>query len=85
MLFLSVLFLSKEEAQTSSVLVIGIRKEAHSQLLHLSRKKRYTLTPGMYKWDKFKLTYKYGPTASLHPCAWPQVVLFISITSVTVL
>ncbi|KAK6472324.1 matrix metalloproteinase-23-like [Huso huso] len=48
----------QEEAQTSSVLVIGIRKEAHSQLLHLSRKKRYTLTPGMYKWDKFKLTYK---------------------------
>lgn len=50
--------LSKEEAQTT-VLLIGIRKEARSQVLHLSRNKRYTLTPEKLKWDKFKLTYKY--------------------------
>ena len=50
--------LSKEEAHTT-VLLIGIRKEARSQVLHLSRNKRYTLTPEQLKWDKFKLTYKY--------------------------
>ncbi|XP_029911826.1 matrix metalloproteinase-23 [Myripristis murdjan] len=47
----------EEEAHTS-VLLIGIRKDARSQVLHLSRNKRYTLTPEMLKWDKFKLTYK---------------------------
>lgn len=52
--------LPKEEAYTS-VLLIGIQKEAHSQVLHLSRNKRYTLTPEKLKWDKFKLTYKYSP------------------------
>lgn len=51
--------LSKEEAYTT-VLLIGIRKEARSQVLHLSRNKRYTLTPEQLKWDKFKLTYKYS-------------------------
>lgn len=50
--------LSKEEAHTT-VLLIGIRKEARTQVLHLSRNKRYTLTPEKLKWDKFKLTYKY--------------------------
>ncbi|XP_061691802.1 matrix metalloproteinase-23 isoform X4 [Syngnathoides biaculeatus] len=45
------------EAYTT-VLLIGMRKEAHSQVLHLSRNKRYTLTPEKLKWDKFKLTYK---------------------------
>lgn len=50
--------MSKEEAYTT-VLLIGIRKEARSQVLHLSRNKRYTLTPEQLKWDKFKLTYKY--------------------------
>lgn len=29
-------------------------------MLHLSRNKRYTLTPEQLKWDKFKLTYKYS-------------------------
>ncbi|KAM8830622.1 matrix metalloproteinase-23 isoform 2-T2 [Synchiropus picturatus] len=48
---------SEEEAYTT-VLLVGIRKEARSQVLHLSRNKRYTLTPEMLKWDKFKLTYK---------------------------
>ncbi|PWA32977.1 hypothetical protein CCH79_00016887, partial [Gambusia affinis] len=48
----------EEEAHTT-MLVIGIRKEARSQVLHLSRNKRYTLTPEQLKWDKFKLTYKY--------------------------
>lgn len=48
----------EEEAYTT-VLLIGIRKEARSQVLHLSRNKRYTLTPEQLKWDKFKLTYKY--------------------------
>lgn len=52
--------LPKEEAYTR-VLLIGIRKEARSHVLHLSRNKRYTLTPGKLKWDKFKLTYKYSP------------------------
>ncbi|KAG7226894.1 hypothetical protein INR49_022189 [Caranx melampygus] len=47
----------EEEAHTT-VLLIGIRKEAQSQVLHLSRNKRYTLTPEQLKWDKFKLTYK---------------------------
>ncbi|XP_068198481.1 matrix metalloproteinase-23 isoform X1 [Antennarius striatus] len=47
----------EEEAYTT-VLLIGIRKEARSQVLHLSRNKRYTLTPEHLKWDKFKLTYK---------------------------
>ncbi|KAM4563043.1 matrix metalloproteinase-23 isoform 2-T2 [Odontesthes bonariensis] len=47
----------EEEAHTT-VLLIGIRKEARSQVLHLSRNKRYTLTPEQLKWDKFKLTYK---------------------------
>ncbi|XP_028439909.1 matrix metalloproteinase-23 isoform X2 [Perca flavescens] len=47
----------EEEAYTT-VLLIGIRKEARSQVLHLSRNKRYTLTPEQLKWDKFKLTYK---------------------------
>lgn len=51
--------LSKEEAYTT-VLIIGIRKEAQSQVLHLSRNKRYTLTPEQLKWDNFKLTYKYS-------------------------
>lgn len=51
-------YLSKEEAQTA-VLLIGIHKEARSQMLHLSRNKRYTLTPEQLKWDKLKLTYKY--------------------------
>lgn len=51
--------LSKEEAYTTALL-IGIRKEARSQVLHLSRNKRYTLTPEQLKWDKFKLTYKYS-------------------------
>ncbi|XP_055748488.1 matrix metalloproteinase-23-like [Salvelinus fontinalis] len=48
----------EEEAYTSGVLMIGIRKDAHSQVLHLSRNKRYTFTPEKLKWDKFKLTYK---------------------------
>nr|XP_057940807.1 matrix metalloproteinase-23 isoform X2 [Doryrhamphus excisus] len=48
---------TEEEAYTT-VLLIGMRKEAHSQVLHLSRNKRYTLTPEQLKWDKFKLTYK---------------------------
>ncbi|KAM9341947.1 matrix metalloproteinase-23 [Pholidichthys leucotaenia] len=47
----------EEEAHTTTLL-IGIRKEARSQVLHLSRNKRYTLTPEQLKWDKFKLTYK---------------------------
>uniref|UniRef100_A0A1A8M4C2 Matrix metallopeptidase 23B n=1 Tax=Nothobranchius pienaari TaxID=704102 RepID=A0A1A8M4C2_9TELE len=47
----------EEEAHTA-VLLIGIRKEARSQVLNLSRNKRYTLTPENLKWDKFKLTYK---------------------------
>ncbi|XP_008292144.1 matrix metalloproteinase-23 isoform X2 [Stegastes partitus] len=47
----------EEEAHTT-VLLIGIRKEARSQVLNLSRNKRYTLTPEQLKWDKFKLTYK---------------------------
>ncbi|KAJ3589703.1 hypothetical protein NHX12_010546 [Muraenolepis orangiensis] len=47
----------EEEAHTR-VLLIGIRKEARSHLLHLSRNKRYTLTPEQLKWDQFKLTYK---------------------------
>uniref|UniRef100_A0A1A8IXU2 Matrix metallopeptidase 23B n=1 Tax=Nothobranchius kuhntae TaxID=321403 RepID=A0A1A8IXU2_NOTKU len=47
----------EEEAHTT-VLLIGIRKEARSQVLNLSRNKRYTLTPENLKWDKFKLTYK---------------------------
>lgn len=51
--------LPKEEAHTAAVLLIGIHKEARSQVLHLSRNKRYTLTPEQLKWDKFKLTYKY--------------------------
>ncbi|XP_076859215.1 matrix metalloproteinase-23 isoform X2 [Brachyhypopomus gauderio] len=42
----------------SGVLIIGIRKDARSHALHLSRNKRYTLTPEKLKWDKFKLTYK---------------------------
>lgn len=42
----------------SGVLIIGIRKDARSHVLHLSRNKRYTLTPENLKWDKFKLTYK---------------------------
>ncbi|XP_047655775.1 matrix metalloproteinase-23 isoform X3 [Tachysurus fulvidraco] len=42
----------------SGVLIIGIRKDARSHVLHLSRNKRYTLTPEKLKWDKFKLTYK---------------------------
>lgn len=29
-------------------------------MLHLSRNKRYTLTPEKLQWDKFKLTYKYS-------------------------
>ncbi|XP_051915229.1 matrix metalloproteinase-23 isoform X2 [Hippocampus zosterae] len=48
---------TEEEAYTT-VLLIGMRKEAHSHVLHLSRNKRYTLTPEKLKWDKFKLTYK---------------------------
>ncbi|KAJ8264976.1 hypothetical protein COCON_G00140750 [Conger conger] len=48
----------EEEAHPSGVLMIGIRKNARSQVLHLSRNKRYTLTPEKLKWDKFKLTYK---------------------------
>lgn len=51
--------MSKEEAYTT-VLLIGIRKEARSHMLHLSRNKRYTLTPEQLKWDKFNLTYKYS-------------------------
>ncbi|XP_037540458.1 matrix metalloproteinase-23 [Nematolebias whitei] len=47
----------QEEAHTA-VLLIGIRKEARSQVLYLSRNKRYTLTPELLKWDKFNLTYK---------------------------
>lgn len=54
----------KEEAHTAAVLLIGIHKEARSQVLHLSRNKRYTLTPEQLKWDKFKLTYKYSPHPS---------------------
>lgn len=54
----------KEEAHTAAVLFIGIHKEARSQVLHLSRNKRYTLTPEQLKWDKFKLTYKYSPILS---------------------
>ncbi|XP_042347012.1 matrix metalloproteinase-23 isoform X2 [Plectropomus leopardus] len=53
----SVSLLEVREAYTT-VLLIGIRKEARSQVLHLSRNKRYTLTPEQLKWDKFKLTYK---------------------------
>lgn len=60
--FIQSFSLSKEEAHTT-VLLIGIRKEARSQVLHLSRNKRYTLTPEKLKWDKFKLTYKYLFTA----------------------
>lgn len=56
--------LPKEEAYTS-VLLIGIRKEARSQVLHLTRIKRYTLTPEKLKWDKFKLTYKYSASSDL--------------------
>ncbi|TSL97255.1 Matrix metalloproteinase-23 [Bagarius yarrelli] len=48
----------EEEADMSGVLIIGIRKDARSHVLHLSRNKRYTLTPEKLKWDKFKLTYK---------------------------
>ncbi|KAJ8016657.1 hypothetical protein DPEC_G00009520 [Dallia pectoralis] len=48
----------KEEAHTSGVLMIGIHNAARSQVLHLSRNKRYTLTPEKLKWEKFKLTYK---------------------------
>ncbi|XP_019906927.1 matrix metalloproteinase-23 isoform X2 [Esox lucius] len=48
----------KEEAHTSGLLMIGISTDARSQVLHLSRNKRYTLTPEKLKWDKFKLTYK---------------------------
>uniref|UniRef100_A0A3Q3E6Z6 Matrix metallopeptidase 23B n=1 Tax=Hippocampus comes TaxID=109280 RepID=A0A3Q3E6Z6_HIPCM len=48
---------TEEEAYTT-VLLIGMRKEAHSHVLNLSRNKRYTLTPEKLKWDKFKLTYK---------------------------
>ncbi|KAI5621924.1 matrix metalloproteinase-23 isoform X1 [Silurus asotus] len=48
----------EEEAHMSGVLIIGIRKDARSHMLHLSRNKRYTLTPEKLKWDKFKLTYK---------------------------
>ncbi|XP_047655777.1 matrix metalloproteinase-23 isoform X4 [Tachysurus fulvidraco] len=48
----------EEEAHMSGVLIIGIRKDARSHVLHLSRNKRYTLTPEKLKWDKFKLTYK---------------------------
>ncbi|CDQ76869.1 unnamed protein product [Oncorhynchus mykiss] len=48
----------EEEVHTSGVLMIGIRKDARTQVLHLSRNKRYTLTPEKLKWDKFKLTYK---------------------------
>lgn len=44
------------------MLLIGIHKEARSQVLHLSRNKRYTLTPEKLKWDKLKLTYKYSST-----------------------
>lgn len=58
--------LPKEEAHTDAVLLIGIHKEARSQVLHLSRNKRYTLTPEKLKWDKFKLTYKYSPIFSFH-------------------
>ncbi|XP_030217672.1 matrix metalloproteinase-23 [Gadus morhua] len=47
-----------EEEAHASVLLIGIRKEARSHVLHLSRSKRYTLTPEQLKWDQFKLTYK---------------------------
>uniref|UniRef100_A0A4W4DXG2 Matrix metallopeptidase 23B n=1 Tax=Electrophorus electricus TaxID=8005 RepID=A0A4W4DXG2_ELEEL len=54
----AVVFLSKEEADMSGVLIIGIRKDARSHALHLSRNKRYTLTPEKLKWDNFKLTYK---------------------------
>ncbi|XP_017266698.1 matrix metalloproteinase-23 isoform X2 [Kryptolebias marmoratus] len=53
----SVPLLEVREAHTA-VLLIGIRKEARSQVLHLSRNKRYTLTPEHLKWDKFNLTYK---------------------------
>ncbi|KAA0713599.1 Matrix metalloproteinase-23 [Triplophysa tibetana] len=48
----------EEEALMSGVLIIGICKDARSHVLHLSRNKRYTLTPEKLKWDKFKLTYK---------------------------
>ncbi|KAL1021096.1 hypothetical protein UPYG_G00008780 [Umbra pygmaea] len=48
----------EEEAHSSGVLMIGVQKDAHSQVVHLSRNKRYTLTPEKLKWDKFKLTYK---------------------------
>ncbi|XP_016335017.1 matrix metalloproteinase-23-like isoform X1 [Sinocyclocheilus anshuiensis] len=48
----------EEEALMSGVLIIGIHKDARSHVLHLSRNKRYTLTPEKLKWDKFKLTYK---------------------------
>ncbi|XP_028307881.1 matrix metalloproteinase-23 isoform X3 [Gouania willdenowi] len=47
----------QEETHTTALL-IGIRKEARTQVLHLSRNKRYTLTPEQLKWDKLKLTYK---------------------------
>ncbi|XP_068607202.1 matrix metalloproteinase-23 [Brachionichthys hirsutus] len=49
---------SLEEEAYTTVLLIGIRKEARSQVLHLSRNKRYTLTPEHLKWDELKLTYK---------------------------
>ncbi|XP_036068868.1 matrix metalloproteinase-23 isoform X1 [Oryzias melastigma] len=50
-------FTSSSEAH-STVLLVGIRQDARTQVLHLSRNKRYTLTPEKLKWDKFKLTYK---------------------------
>ncbi|XP_004070267.2 matrix metalloproteinase-23 [Oryzias latipes] len=47
-----------EEEAHGAVLLVGIRQDARTQVLHLSRNKRYTLTPEKLKWDKFKLTYK---------------------------
>uniref|UniRef100_A0A3P9IJ98 Matrix metallopeptidase 23B n=1 Tax=Oryzias latipes TaxID=8090 RepID=A0A3P9IJ98_ORYLA len=47
-----------EEEAHGGVLLVGIRQDARTQVLHLSRNKRYTLTPEKLKWDKFKLTYK---------------------------
>ncbi|XP_067872993.1 matrix metalloproteinase-23 [Heterodontus francisci] len=43
-----------ENAAPSSLLVLDI----HSTVQHQARKKRYTLTPQMLKWDRFNLTYK---------------------------
>ncbi|TRY64658.1 hypothetical protein DNTS_034851 [Danionella cerebrum] len=51
--------MNEESLSLSGVVLIGINQDARSHLLHLSRNKRYTLTPEKLKWDKLKLTYKF--------------------------